>query len=93
MSEHKVAEERDNHLDGVLANMHAVTVAGGLTHLEALDLHIRAAMGIAYDAKGNMTEALNSVETYIGEVIKEMRKQAQPIITTIVENRKIHRVQ
>ena len=90
MSESKVSEARDTHLDGALANMHAVTVAGELTHLEALSLHIRAALGIAYDAKGNMTEALDSVETYFNEVIKEMRKQAQPRITHIVEDKKIH---
>lgn len=93
MSESKVAEARDDHLARVLANMHQVTVDGGITHLEALELHTRAMLGIAYDAKGNMTEALTAVQGYVDAVIKQMRTDAQPIITSIVEHKKLHRIQ
>ena len=70
--------------------MHEVTVRGEITHLEAMELYSRAMIGIAYDAKGNMTEALTAVETYVDAVIEQMRKQAQPCITHVVENKKIH---
>lgn len=102
MSESKIKEEariaaglpdpkqRDDHLNQVLADIHDLTAKAGITHNEAVELYFRAMLGVAYDADGNMTSAIDHIEEYLLGALTTIRTDAQPRITHIVERGKLY---
>lgn len=87
----KDTSPREVHLAETLAKIHELMVASALTHNEAIELYFRAMLGTAYDAAGNMSDAVDKLEGYLLTTLTKLNREAKPRITQIVERGKVIR--